>query len=70
MDEVLEMIADAVSSLVLAIRESEENNTIFGDMVLPAEAIGRGTQCAMVFVSFCVGCVVDLYCGICVVVVL
>ncbi|EFA83885.1 vinculin A [Heterostelium album PN500] len=39
MDEVLEMIADAVSSLVVAITESEEKNTLFGDMVPGVELI-------------------------------
>ncbi|GAM27905.1 hypothetical protein SAMD00019534_110810, partial [Acytostelium subglobosum LB1] len=39
MDEVLEMIADAVSSLVVAITDSEEKNTLFGDMVPGVELI-------------------------------
>lgn len=43
MDEVLEMIADAVSTLVLAVRDSEINNTLFGDMYPAAELISTGT---------------------------
>ena len=42
MDEVLEMIADAVSTLVLAVHESEMNNTLFGDMYPAAELIANG----------------------------
>jgi hypothetical protein len=39
MDEVLGAIADAVSQLVIAFADSEEKNTLFGDMVPPAEVI-------------------------------
>ncbi|EGG20897.1 vinculin A [Cavenderia fasciculata] len=44
MDEVLEMIADAVSSLVVAITESEEKNTLFGDMVPGVELIQQAVN--------------------------
>ncbi|KAM9977350.1 hypothetical protein ACTFIR_011212 [Dictyostelium discoideum] len=44
MDEVLEMIADAVSSLVVAITDSEEKNTLFGDMVPGVELIQQAVN--------------------------
>eukprot|EP01132_Coremiostelium_polycephalum_P011718 gene11718-14343_t len=44
MDEVLEMIADAVSSLVIAITDSEEKNTLFGDMVPGVELIQQAVN--------------------------
>eukprot|EP01111_Echinosteliopsis_oligospora_P005903 TRINITY_DN1966_c0_g1_i4.p1 TRINITY_DN1966_c0_g1~~TRINITY_DN1966_c0_g1_i4.p1 ORF type:complete len:849 (+),score=349.07 TRINITY_DN1966_c0_g1_i4:153-2699(+) len=44
MDEVLEMIADTVSTLVIAVRDSEEKNTVFGDMVPAATGLQRGVD--------------------------
>ena len=44
MDEVLGAIADAVSQLVIAFADSEEKNTLFGDMVPPAEVIQGAVQ--------------------------
>ncbi|KYQ89602.1 vinculin A [Tieghemostelium lacteum] len=44
MDEVLEIIADSVSSLVIAITESEEKNTLFGDMVPGVELIQKAVN--------------------------
>eukprot|EP01113_Clastostelium_recurvatum_P019732 TRINITY_DN2329_c0_g1_i2.p1 TRINITY_DN2329_c0_g1~~TRINITY_DN2329_c0_g1_i2.p1 ORF type:complete len:794 (-),score=283.21 TRINITY_DN2329_c0_g1_i2:96-2477(-) len=44
MDEVLELIADSVSTLVIALTDSEEKNTLFGDMVPATELIKQAVD--------------------------
>lgn len=44
MDEILEKVADLVSTLVIAVKESEEKNTLFGDMVPAAEMIRKSAD--------------------------
>lgn len=44
MDEILEKVADLVATLVIAVRDSEEKGTRFGDMVPAAELIRRSAD--------------------------
>ncbi len=44
MDEVLEKIADSVSTLILVVKESEEKDTLFGDLVPAAEIMKRAAE--------------------------
>lgn len=44
MDEIIEKVADLVSTLVIAVKDSEEKNTRFGDMVPAAEMIRKSAD--------------------------
>ena len=44
MDEVLEMIADSVATLVIAVRDAEEKGIVFGNMVPASQGIARGVD--------------------------
>lgn len=44
MDEIIEKVADLVSTLVIAVKDSEEKNTRFGDMVPAADMIRKSAD--------------------------
>lgn len=51
MDEIIEKVADLVSTLVIAVRDSEEKNTRFGDMVPAAEMIRKSADGIFILLS-------------------